>query len=197
MKLKQTIIGVMLGLLLVVLVVALVPVPGTTIMGDVDNDGRITVSDAQGIARVSSSLESSNCASDYDRNGRTNILDALKVAQISVGTRIHSTGTCDDPNKQFVCGDVNGDARVTQRDVDLLGDYVAGRPVPLEFTTACADVTSTTSGHLADGIINEIDAIYLGLYVQGFADLSFCNAPCRDPRTIPPPVPLRSPVKPS
>ena len=48
MKLKQTIIGVMLGLLLVVLVVALVPVPGTTIMGDVDNDGRITVSDAQG-----------------------------------------------------------------------------------------------------------------------------------------------------
>src|SRR3989338_1978774 len=98
MKLKQTIIGVMLGLLLVVLVVALVPVPVTTIMGDVNNDGRITITDAQGIARVHSGLESSNCASDYDRNGRTNILDALKVAQLSAGLRIHSTGTCNDPN---------------------------------------------------------------------------------------------------
>jgi len=58
--------------------------PNTFVCGD----GRITITDSQLIARVSSGLEGPNCASDYDRNERTDILDGLFVAQIAVGSRL-------------------------------------------------------------------------------------------------------------
>ena len=186
------------------------------------NDGRITVTDSQLIARVSSSLESSNCASDYDRNGRTNILDALKVAQIAVGTRIHSTGTCDNPNKQFVCGDVNGDARITQRDVDDLSQAIAGSfacdgvtlcptigtacplgeycypNAPVGFDERCGDVVDSNPAAICglhpDGVIDRDDVDAVRYYLLGSeCILDGCYAPCRDPRSIPPPVPLRKP----
>src|SRR3989344_5150290 len=124
MKLKQTIIGVMLGLLLVVFVVGLLPVLGTTPMGDVNADGRITITDAQLIARVSAGLEPSNCASDYNRNGRTEITDALKVAQVAAGSGFHVAGSCADPSRQYVCGDVDGDGDVDSMDESILFERV-------------------------------------------------------------------------
>ncbi len=120
MKLKQATIWIMLGLLLVVTAVALLPLPGRNMMGDVDADNRITFRDYFLIARVSSQLEPPNCASDYDRSGKTDVLDALKVYQIASGLREHNTGTCDNSSKRFVCGDANGDGRVTQIDANLV-----------------------------------------------------------------------------
>jgi len=190
MKLKQTIIGVMLGLLLVVLVVGLNPGSSNSIMGDANLDGRITVTDSQLIARVVSGLEPSNCVADYDRSGRVTILDALKVAQIVAGTRLHTSGTCDDP--VTVCGDVNNDNVITQADLNLLRDYVQGLPTPgMDIT--CADTTGGTLGDIPNGIIDELDAQMVFWYLnQGpsASELSFCNIPCRDPRTIPPPAPI-------
>ena len=178
----------MLGLLLVVFVIGLMPVPGSTIRGDVNNDGSLTISDAQAIALVSSGRDAPNCAADLDNNGRVNILDALKTAQIVAGTREHRFGTCDDT--VTVCGDVNNDDVITQADLNLLRDYVQGLPTPgIDIT--CADVTEWDDGDVPNGIIDEFDYDALERFIRiSGPSLAYCNIPCRDPRTIPPPAPI-------
>ncbi len=225
MKLKQTIIGVVLGLLLVVLVVGLGFVDPNTPMGDVNADERINVVDSQLIARVASGLESDNCASDYDRNGRTDILDALKVAQVAAGIRIHNGGTCSNPSQVFTCGDTDGDGDVDSTDLNIITQYLSSpslftcdgtaicpttgevcpageqcpSTLPFGFTRTCADTgfNDGTTMLTPNGILDDGDRLMIGLYVGGYMSaLSMCNVPCRDPSRIPPPVPIAGPTKP-
>ena len=215
----------MLGLLLVVLVSALLPVPLNTIIGDVDDDKKITIRDAQLISKVSARLEPPNCASDYNGNGRTEITDALYVAQIVAGTRIHNQGTCSNRNQAFTCGDADGDGDVDSTDLNVITQYLsspslftcdgtavcpttglvcpAGEQcpsvVPIGFTRTCADTgfNDGTSMLPPNGILDDGDRLMIELYVGGYTPaLSMCDIPCRDPSTIPPPVPFAAPSKP-
>ena len=131
------------------------------LLGDMNGDGELTVSDPIGVAYAANNPDVEVCMSvaDVDRNGVLDLEDALYLSNIVFGNErypelpklqgdVNADGVFDiadfaamadsltEPDKDAFCGDradVNGDCRFDVADVMYFSDYLwTGGPSPIQ-----------------------------------------------------------------
>jgi len=110
-------------------------------IGDVNQDGQVTVSDEIFIMQIIVGFRqspSSICLADVNQDGKIDVSDAIAVGQIIIGNS-QSPGQCRVEMTVDV-GDANGDGQISENDATVVGEIVNGmREIPSNICQFDAD----------------------------------------------------------
>ena len=170
-----------------------------SLLGDTNNDGRITVLDSLFLSKYAVGSEewgSNTCCLDANNDGQDGtVTDSMYASQVAVGSATQ-LGTCSNrivrgspPSltgaafadisgmptaslSQEFCGDINGNGQYDNDDVRIVSEHVAGSS--LLNNPNCADINN-------DGSVNVLDVLRLSQLVGTKIRLTCSGCPSYNP----------------